>query len=202
MPEKVECTKCTKIVCHTRYSDQGSANCPTITRRPLVERAVTEYNSPETKEFAYQACMQHNAAVDMTEGYPVMRNPRVEEVVQFARRMHYRKLGIAFCAALRSEAAVLNTILENRGFDVTSVCCTVGGLPVETVGLTDGDKPVEPGTWQSMCNPITQASVLNDVGTEFKIAVGLCQGKLGCRWSFSPTSSNGDTSPSHVGSLR
>jgi uncharacterized metal-binding protein len=112
----------------------------------------------------------------MTEGYPVMRNPRVEEVVQFARRMRYRKLGIAFCAALRSEAAVLNTILENRGFDVTSVCCTVGGLPVETVGLTDGDKPVEPGTWQSMCNPITQASVLNDEGTELNIAVGLCVG--------------------------
>jgi len=177
MDENIECAKCTKIVCNTRYSDQASSNCPTITKRALIERVVSEYNQPEVKEFAHQACLQHNAAVMMTpEGYPIMRNPRVEEVAQFAKRMRYKKLGIAFCSALRSEATVLTTILENRGFDVVSACCMAGGLPVETVGLTDEEKLGEPGSWQSMCSPITQAELLNDEGTEFNIAVGLCIG--------------------------
>jgi len=40
MGEKIECAKCSKIVCNTRYSDRASSNCPTITKRALIERVV------------------------------------------------------------------------------------------------------------------------------------------------------------------
>jgi len=151
---------------------------------------VAEYNQPEVKEFARQACLQHNEAVMvLPEGYAIMRNPRVEEVAQFAKKMGYKRLGIAFCGALRNEATVLTTILENRGFDVVSACCMAGGLPVETVGLTEEQKLGEPGSWQAMCSPITQAEILNDEDTEFNIAVGLCIGhdSLFFKYAKAPT---------------
>lgn len=177
MSGKIECAKCNKVVCNTRHSDQGSDNCPSVTRKELIERVVSKYNHPDVKEFARQACLQHNESAMITpEGHRVMINPRVEEVAQFAKKMRYRKIGIAFCNALRREAGVLSTILENRGFDVVSVCCMAGGLPVETVGLTEEDKMGKSGSWQSMCSPITQAELLNNEGTEFNIAIGLCVG--------------------------
>ena len=104
------------------------------------------------------------------------RNPRVEEVAQFAKKMSYKKLGIAFCSGLRHEAETLTTILENRGFEVVSVCCKAGGVPKERIGITEEQKIAGPGRWETMCSPIAQAEILNDEGTEFNIVVGLCVG--------------------------
>lgn len=177
MTSDVECAKCTKVVCHTKNADQAQSDCPTLAKRELIDQAVIEYQKPEIHEFARQACLQHNAAVMfMPEGYSVARNPRVEEVVQFAKRMGYKRIGIAFCTALRSEAKILNTILENRGFDVVSACCMAGGQPVERVGLNANEKLGGADAWQSMCNPITQAKLLNNADTEFNVVIGLCVG--------------------------
>ncbi|MCK4581227.1 MAG: DUF1847 domain-containing protein, partial [Dehalococcoidia bacterium] len=103
-------------------------------------------------------------------------NPRVEEVAQFAKKMGYKKLGIAFCSGLRSEAKLLATILENRGFQVVSICCKVGGVPKERIGIEEEQKIGGPGVWETMCNPISQAKILNSEHTEFNIVVGLCVG--------------------------
>jgi uncharacterized metal-binding protein len=100
---------------------------------------------------------------------------RVEETIEFARRMGYRKLGVAFCGGLFSEARVLVNILQKHGFEVVSVCCKVGATPKEFLGLADHEK-VRVGSYESMCNPITQAQTLNDAGTDFNILVGLCVG--------------------------
>ena len=32
MSEKLQCAKCTKTVCNSKYFDQGAAYCPTQTR--------------------------------------------------------------------------------------------------------------------------------------------------------------------------
>lgn len=172
-----ECAKCSKVVCHTRNYDLASPECPTLAKRELIAKAVTEYGKNEIHEFARQACLQHNAAVTKTpEGYYIPRNTRVEEVAQFAKRMGYRRLGVAFCTALRSEAAILNTILENRGFEAVSACCMAGGAPVETVGVGGEEKLGGQDAWQTMCNPITQAELLNEAATELNVVVGLCVG--------------------------
>jgi len=108
------------------------------------------------------------------------RNPRVEEVIQFAKKMGYRKLGVAFCVGLKNEAEMFTEILENRGFDVVSVCCKVGGIPKERIGITDEQKIAytynRPDLWETMCNPIVQAEILNDSEVDFNVAVGLCVG--------------------------
>ena len=176
MGEKIECAKCTKMVCDSRAFLEGPPNCPTKTRREVIEQAVTEYDDPETKEFARRASIQEfECYINLPEGR-TPRNPRVEEVAQFAKKMGYKKLGIAFCDGLADEAKTLTTILENRGFDVVSICCKAGAIPKERIGITEEQKIKGPGSFESMCNPISQAEILNNEGVEFNILVGLCIG--------------------------
>jgi len=177
MGEKIECAKCTKRVCGTsRTGDQGPSNCPTRIERDVIQRALLEYDKPEVSEFARQASIQEfECYMKLPEGWTT-RNPRVEEVAQFAKKMGYKKLGVAFCGGLGDEAKTLNTILENRGFEVVSVCCKAGAIDKERIGITKEQKIGGPGSFESMCNPITQAEILNSEGTEFNILVGLCVG--------------------------
>jgi len=176
MDVKIECAKCTKVVCDSKQFDQGPSNCPTKVRRDIIKQATAEYNKPEVREFARQASIQEfECYLNLPEG-STPRNPRVEEVVQFAKKMGYKKLGIAFCGGLRNEAKILTKILENRGFDVASVCCSAGSIPKETIGITEEQKIAGPGSFEVMCSPITQAEILNSEETEFNILVGLCVG--------------------------
>lgn len=176
MAEKVECAKCSKVVCRSEHIHDGPPNCPTRTKQDIIQRSLLEYEEPETREFARQASIQEfECYMNLPEG-KTTRNPRVEEIVQFARKMGYQKLGVAFCLGLREEAAILNTILENRGFDVVSVCCKAGGIPKETIGIREDQKINGPGTRENMCSPITQAQILNEANTELNILVGLCVG--------------------------
>jgi len=70
---------------------------------------------------------------------------------------------------------MLQEILESTGFVVYSVCCKVGSIPKEEVGLADAEK-VRPGRFEALCNPVAQARLLNEAGTGLNIVVGLCVG--------------------------
>ena len=193
MGEKIECAKCSKVVCSSKHSLEGPSNCPTTTRSEVIQRALREYDDPEVREFARQASIQESECyMNLPEGLTT-RYPRVEEVSQFAKKMGYKKLGIAFCDGLRGEAEILTTILERRGFDVVSVCCKAGGIAKETIGIKDEEKIISkfigPGHWESMCSPISQAEILNEEGVEFNILVGLCVGhdSLFFKYAKAPT---------------
>ena len=176
MPFHIACARCANVVCITENSARGPANCPAKTKQAVIEAALAEYAKPEIRAFARQASIQEfECYMQLPEGL-TPRNPRVEEIAQFANKMGYKKLGMAFCGGLDKEAAILNTILENRGFEVVSVRCSVGGVPKETIGITEEQKIGGPGVWETMCNPITQAMILNDEKTELNIVVGLCVG--------------------------
>jgi len=172
----VACAKCVNVACDTENFDSGPANCPAKTKQAVIEAALAEYAKPEIRTFARQASIQEfECYMQLPEGL-TPRNPRVEEIAQFAKKMEYGKLGIAFCGGLAKEAAILSTILENRGFEIVSVRCSVGSVPKETIGIAEDQKIGGPGAWETMCNPITQAKILNDEKTDFNIAVGLCVG--------------------------
>jgi uncharacterized metal-binding protein len=66
-------------------------------------------------------------------------------------------------------------VLESHGFEVASVACKNGGVPKEALGLSDGEK-IRPGGHESMCNPISQAELLNRAGCELNVVLGLCVG--------------------------
>ena len=107
--------------------------------------------------------------------------------MSFARRLGASHLGLAFCVGLRREAALAQRIFEAGGFRVSSVCCKVGSIPKEDVGLADEEK-IRPGQYESLCNPVAQAALLAAAGTELNVAVGLCVGhdSLFFRYSESP----------------
>jgi len=183
------CANCDRVVCGTEQSLEGPDNCPTRTMSETFEEVKTEYEKPDVAEFARQASIQeYECYMRLPEGM-TPRNPRVEEVAQFARKMGFRRLGVAFCAGLRNEARILDEILTRRGFEVVSVCCQVGGMPKEIIGITEDQKIGGPGAWETMCNPIAQAKLLNEAGTEFNVLVGLCVGhdSLFFKYADAPT---------------
>lgn len=95
---------------------------------------------------------------------------RVDETMEFARRMDFQKLGIAFCVGFSREARILGKVLSEE-FEVYSVCCKVGSLE-----KNDFDMPVRKWIGSISCNPLEQARVLNEEGTDMNIVLGLCVG--------------------------
>ena len=117
--------------------------------------------------------LARESALVEAEGY--MRWTRVEETMEFARRIGVKKLGVAFCVGLRDEARLLSRVLAANGFEVESVACKTGSIPKEELGIADHQK-VRPGDFEAICNPIAQARVLNAAGTGLNVVFGLCVG--------------------------
>jgi uncharacterized metal-binding protein len=180
--EDPSCAYCPDTVraCRTGDPDErGPGFCPTKVDPETQARARAAYDDPETRRFA------HIAAAMEAEGY--CKWTRLEEIVQFSKRMGYKKLGIANCISFVDLSYVLSGILESHGFEVASVACKNGSVPKEEIGLTEQEK-VRPGNYEAMCNPIAQAELLNAHGTEFNILMGLCVGhdSLFFRYSKAP----------------
>ncbi len=113
--------------------------------------------------------------------------PRVQEICEFAKKMDFKRLGIAFCIGLIKEARILSDILTEQNFEVVSVVCKVGRTPKETLDIREEEK-ILIGEFEAMCSPIAQAMVLNEAKTDFNIVVGLCVGhdSLFFRYSEAP----------------
>ncbi|MBF0529431.1 MAG: DUF1847 domain-containing protein, partial [Deltaproteobacteria bacterium] len=156
----------------------GPEFCPTTTREKELNVALEKYREPETMKFALMAARQEAECYSRRDEQPFVMRPvktRVEEIIEFAQKMNYRKLGVAFCMGLFHEARTFVQILEKHGFEVVSAGCKIGAVPKEFLGLQDQEK-VRAGTWETMCNPIMQAEICNEEGTDFNILVGLCVG--------------------------
>lgn len=152
--------------------------CPTDNYQEVIARALEEFNKPEILEFAKQASIQEGEGYANRElGYEQVKpiKPRIMETIEFAKRMKYARLGLVFCIGLVKEAKVVENLLVNEGFEVVSALCKLGREPKETLGVTD-DQKIRIGCFESMCNPIAQAFVLNSENTEFNIVMGLCVG--------------------------
>jgi uncharacterized metal-binding protein len=157
---------------------KGPRSCPTLNARKLLAEANQEYTHPDTYAFAHAASVQEADCYVHRDQRPYVMQPsktRMVEICEFAQKMGYRRLGLAFCIGLAKEAAVVERILEGHGFEVVSVVCKAGRTPKEAIGIADEDK-IYRGTDEAMCNPIFQARLLNRAGTDFNIVLGLCVG--------------------------
>ena len=173
------CAKCkiVKKICRDPQG-KGPKNCPTLASKEVVEKALKEYDKPAMKEFAKQSSIQEGECYANRDRKPYIihpTKPRIEETMEFARKMGYKKLGVAFCGGVTNEAGVITEILEKNGFEIVSVSCKLGGVPKERIGLKENEK-INIGNHESMCNPIAQAMVLNDANTDFNIMFCLCVG--------------------------
>lgn len=168
--EDPACAYCPPTVraCRQGESEErGPGFCPGKVDPSTQAHARTLYEDAETRRIA-----QESARIE-AEGY--CRWTRVEEVIQFAKRMGFKKVGIANCISFEDHAYVLSGILESHGFEVVSVACKNDSIPKEEIGLADAEK-VRPGGFEALCNPISQAELLNTHGCEFNLVMGLCVG--------------------------
>ncbi|HZK66962.1 MAG TPA: DUF1847 domain-containing protein [Chloroflexota bacterium] len=172
------CATCGVYDCRTGVMETAPSHCP-MKQHPDVVDTRTIYTDPAVREMARVA-----ALVEST-GY--CKWTRVEETMQFARRMGIKKLGVAYCVGLRREVRSLHKVLRANGFEVSSACCKTGSIPKAHIGISDAEQ-VTPGSFEAMCNPVGQAKLMNEAGTGLNILFGLCVGhdSLFIKYSDSP----------------
>ncbi len=144
-------------LCKTKKCYEG-VDCTKI-----KDEIIPNYTKSENKKI-----MQISSKIE-SGGY--MKLTRLEELIMFCNEMNFKKIGVAFCIGLEDEAKSLHEILE-KNFDVYSVCCKVCGINKSEFKLNK----VRDNDFEAMCNPIGQAKVLNEHGTDLNIICGLCMG--------------------------
>ena len=182
--KKGMCARCSGNACYPLAGardplpDLGSAPdfCPMLRLSETVDAATHEYTRPEIKEFARLASIQEAECYEVSSEGIRTTIPRIEEVIEFAGKCNYSRIGIAFCVGLREEARITTKIFEQKGFEVISVNCKVGRIPKEFIGLTGQEKIMGAELFEPMCNPIAQAEILNAEEVDLAILLGLCVG--------------------------
>ncbi len=152
---KADCANCSTHACYTK-----SINCTSVTDQ--------EIQAAYTKE--EQQIMQAAAYVEATFYSNITR---LQETAEFAKAMGYKKLGMAFCIGLNSEARYIARFYQQLGFEFYSVCCKNCSFAKKNLGLKQVKPELE---HEAMCNPKFQAKFLADKGTELFISCGLCVG--------------------------
>lgn len=158
---------------------KGPENCPSIRMKDTLKRAKTATLSEATLPFAREASRQEGEGYANSEkGYAEVKpcKPRIQEIIEFARRMGYKRIGLAFCVGIRSEAKVVHELFASAGFEVVSVACKAGRVPKSELGLTQAEHVDATCEVETMCNPVFQAEAANDSEAELNVLLGLCVG--------------------------
>jgi uncharacterized metal-binding protein len=154
-PSQFDCLRCDEKAC--RRGDP----CPVLDRSILVEPSAEVNQLLDTSmDIAFEE---------------ERRLCRLAELVYFCLGMGYQRLGVAYCVDLEEAADILTGLLR-RFFQVVPVCCKVGGLRVNDTAMDLGNPTNEEPAKAIACNPLGQAAILNDAGTDFNVLVGLCIG--------------------------
>jgi len=170
---KPTCHLCNSLqYCTVGKANESISNCPMIQKKQIEKEALKLYSSNQDIQKSTKI-----ASIIEAEGY--IEWPRLKDTIQYARRMGYTKIGIAFCIGLLDEAKKIAKILEKAKFEVYSVCCKTGSLKKTELGIpkeyTMYSKTGFSIGWIS-CNPVAQAFLLNDCETDLNLIVGLCVG--------------------------
>ena len=175
----VNCAKCPSPVCNTRAFAEGPENCPLKLKPDVIKRATETCLGEDFLKFAYLASKQEGSGYLRAPHAPKGPSPiksRLEEVMEFAQRMGYKRLGVAYCGGVQFEAGMLVPILESKGFEVVSACCKCGSVSKAALGLEEWEQIAGVGQFEAMCHPIAQAEILNSYNTDFNIMLCLCVG--------------------------
>jgi uncharacterized metal-binding protein len=153
-------------------------NCPSRAHAETVAGTLPGYlDGSDDARMARVAATVEGLCYERSEGGAVhARWTRVEDTIAFAKLMGFRKIGIATCIGLLEESRRLAEILSAQGLEPVSVCCKVGSVDkAAALGIPEAEK-VRPGTFEPACNPVAQAEILNGLGTDLNVLVGLCVG--------------------------
>jgi uncharacterized metal-binding protein len=92
------------------------------------------------------------------------------EIVQHARNLGAKKIGITSCAAFLKETRHLITYLKGQGFESYCVICKTGTV----ISIPEQQHKTKNDPLDSICNPALQAYILEREKTELNVIVGIC----------------------------
>lgn len=164
MEKELSCIDCAVTNCNKMDKAYPEFCITTHMNEEAMEDTMRCYKEEKNRKIAIASAeVEH-------EGY--CRLTRVEEIIEFARKMEVKKIGIATCVGLIRESRILAKILRSHGFEVYGIGCKAGTVPKTEIGIPEVCQEV--GT--NMCNPILQAKLLNAEKTDLNVVVGLCVG--------------------------
>ena len=161
------CAVCGLLAC---CEEPGSQKMPAFCPMPAEADLLKGVESAYIEDDGLRRLALESARTEAT-GYP--RTTRIEDIMDFGRRLGAERLGIAHCAGLMREARLAQDIFKAGGFQVFTVCCKVGSI--DKIGLLDSET-VRPGQYEALCSPVGQAALLASADTQLNVLVGLCVG--------------------------
>ena len=156
--------------------DCGTQNCK-FKVRTYPEFCPTTNLKEEDLQWAlerYEEGRNHDIMVASAEveyeGY--CQWTRVQEIMEFAKKIGAKKIGIANCIGLINEARIFTKIPRANGYEAFTIICMVAVKAKSSIGI-----PVQcEEIGAAMCNPILQARLLNEAKTDLNVVIGLCVG--------------------------
>lgn len=162
--KKFSCIDCAVTNCNLQDKQYPSFCLTTHMDENILNDAMELYKEDENHRSMI-------AAGEVEHDY-YLQYTRIEEIMEYARKMGMKKLGIATCVGLINESRKLASILHYNGFEVYGVGCKTGVQKKTDVGIPERCNAIG----ENMCNPILQAKILNAEKTDLNIVVGLCVG--------------------------
>lgn len=161
-------------------SDCGILNCSTLAKMFPSECLTTDLSDQDLEEVKElykndEFVSKISRAAAEIEGIYYGKITRVEEIIAFAKKIEAKKIGIATCLGLISEAKIFSKILKAKGMKSYTVICKVGAIDKTEVGIPEELK-IRKGSHESLCNPVLQAKLMAKQKTDLNVIVGLCVG--------------------------
>ncbi len=148
----MNCTRCNNKICRTTQTCQATA---------------FDTQSIKTQYHAGQKMVQSAAA--LVDNGRAGTLSRLDEIIEFAKTMDYKLLGLAYCYGMEREAALVRDRIKQAGLNLEAVSCTVGGIAQNEVNQQSEISNVS-------CNPLGQAAQLNRAKPDLVVTMGLCLG--------------------------
>ena len=176
-----QCARCPAKSCRLPEEKRTPypAYCPIENFPALMENLKEKYKDSTIYNFYFYSAATEKECYDRTaaqRGEIQPLRPRIREIVEFAKKIEAKKIGLAFCSGLADEGARVNSIFEKHGLKVVSAACSCGAIDKEEVGIPPELKIYGNFQYEPACNPLFQAELLNHAGTSFNVLVGLCVG--------------------------
>lgn len=159
------CIDCASIACDKNNKAYPGFCVSQSLEEEIVAESIIKYveNESDKAIMIASAVIEHDYYCKAT---------RVEETVRFAKKINAKKIGIASCVGLMAESRKLANILRNAGFEVFGIGCKAGEIEKHNIGIPVNCEDIG----KNICNPILQASKLNQEKTDLNIVMGLCVG--------------------------
>jgi uncharacterized metal-binding protein len=146
-------------------------SCRAKTCRAGVSCGIEAFNPEETMQVYHRPEEQKmiQAAAGLVDDGRAGTLSRIEELIEFAREMEYRKVGLAYCYGMESLAKDVRNLFMRAGIPAVGISCTVGAFSQSSINEASDLPGVS-------CNPVNQAAQLTAEGVDLAVVIGLCLG--------------------------